>query len=727
MFFGSWAATCKDLIEKATGKEQLKVNDDEEQEPGQDHVFTFYDSLSKEEKAQLDEDFDDVRVDEMQEAWLKALEMEAELQAGLTLDAPSLMNWDLKKPPALKPGANITKEMDVNARKVAAWRQAGLQLYHQARVAIIILSGGMDARLGEGLPKGAMDIGLLSHKSIFQLYIERIKRVQHLVYRKHRRAVHIPVYIMCNRQNRSIIEVFFRENNFFGIREQDLMLFTQGMAAVVDRRGKLLLADKHRIAMYPNGNGGVFRALMEQGMVSDMKSRGVTALFMCSIDNLLAKVGDPVFVGLSEVTKTEVAIKCVEKLSPEETFGVFCSKTILKHDDIDGDGKLDIVSKVKAHVLEFFEIPEDLRSRRVTMTNGLPPLRLGIGNLSQYYLKVDFVRKAALAGTSSSRRWHRIAKHFPYTDMKTGEQVNPPKREQNAYRLELFLFDSFELARAVVGLQVEREEFALVKNLQGPDSPATALQAMGKLHQKWIWAAGGVFQDTRQSTEREDAKVEISPLVSFAGEDLEGQFPEIIQLPFYLPSQQETLEFSAASSAQTRRPSTHYLDWYSDLAQRELEVELQAKLGPILEMIEDGGRTQYTGERAEDEEALPPTPPQEEDVRVGGMNKRRVKTKKGEEEHGEEDAGSEAEAEEAEGAAGAQEKMKSLTAGSPPGTNRSKVSRADGGASGIATKVGSRAQGAGGSLTLPKQTDAKRDKFWQKDGEGDPEAGSTHS
>ena len=153
------------------------------------------------------------------------------------------------------------------------------------RVAIVIMSGGKDSHIGGRVPKGALDVGLLSHKSIFQLYFERIRRLQHLVQRKFpQKKVNIPVYIMCNGDNKETIEDFFRENfrdgKFFGIREQDVLFFTQGDYPICDKRWKYLLEEKHRIALSPNGNGGIFKALVEEGMVSDMKSRGVTSIYV---------------------------------------------------------------------------------------------------------------------------------------------------------------------------------------------------------------------------------------------------------------------------------------------------------------------------------------------------------------------------------------------------------------------------------------------------------------
>lgn len=703
-----WFAACAEIYHKFRPEEGQDGDKDEaDTQPGQDHVFAFYEELDETLKQELDDAFDDVAVEEVEEAWASSFEDKQDLD----LAPPDVLSWELKRPPVLKSAASVTRAIDVGERKLAQWRTMGFELYSKGKVAVLILSGGQDARIGGGLPKGTLDIGLLSHKSIFQLYIERVRRLQHLVYRQSRHLCHIPVYIMCNRENRGIIDDFFRENNYFGIREQDLMLFTQNYMPLVNRKGKILLAEKHRIAMAPDGNGGVFRALVGQGMVSDMKSRGVTSLLMCSVDNILAKVGDPTFLGHCETVRVEAGIKCVEKIIPEEFVGVFCQKTLkARYEDVDGDGILDEVKKVRAAVIEPFELPEEAKRRRTKVASGTPPLELGMGNLSQYYFRVDFIKNQYQLST---KRWHLIPKTVAYVDPKTGEKVEPPPGSKNAYRLELFVFDTFDLTKTVVGFQVDRSEFALVKNLVGIDSPQTALQVMCRLHQKWIIDAGGFFEATRVSTEREDAKCEVSPLVSYEGEDLAGQFPQnnTMRLPFYLPSHSEFVEFSAASSAQTRRPSTHFLDWYSDLAQRELEIELQGNLGPVIEMIEDQSKHDYVGERADEDEVLPPTPRQDES---GPAVQRRQFGKAGSKGGGKEGGGAGGgSASSPRGAASAERPGEA-----PPLGAAALLEDAKGGKPGNQTAIHSRgsdpkgAAAAGGSLAIPKGEDKKRDKYW---------------
>ena len=57
---------------------------------------------------------------------------------------------------------------------------------------------------------------------------------------------------------------------------------------------------------------------MEEGILNDMKKKGVENVFVYGVDNVLVKVADPVFVGCFIESKTEIGSKVVPKSNPDE-------------------------------------------------------------------------------------------------------------------------------------------------------------------------------------------------------------------------------------------------------------------------------------------------------------------------------------------------------------------------------------------------------------------------
>ncbi len=319
------------------------------------------------------------------------------------------------------------------------------------KLAVVTMAGGQGTRLGHKGPKGTFDIGLDSHKSLFELLSDSIKAEG----RKY--DVVVPWFIMTSRENNKETVEFFAKHRFFGFeKDRNIFFFEQGELPMVDTEGKILIGEDGLIKEAADGHGGIYEALVRTGMTQKMRDLGVEWIFIGGVDNCLAKMVDPLLIGLAINKNVTAAGKSVVKANPGEKVGVFCKK----------NGKPSVV--------EYTEISPEMSE--ATGEDG--QLIYGESHILCNLFNIDAVERMG----SKQLPYHVAFKKATYID-KNGNVVTPDG--PNAYKFEAFLFDAFGDLDDMAILRVKREEeFAPVKNAIGTDSPETARELYLNLFKK---------------------------------------------------------------------------------------------------------------------------------------------------------------------------------------------------------------------------------------------------
>ncbi|KND01608.1 UDP-N-acetylglucosamine diphosphorylase [Spizellomyces punctatus DAOM BR117] len=476
-------------------------------EAGQGHVFQFWEELSAGEREELLANLAKIDVDRVNRIYHKS-----------TTTPPKSQ---LAKLEPLPEAAFASTIAGTGAAKIKHWEEKGLKLIAQNKVGVILLAGGQGTRLGSSAPKGCYDIGLPSHKSLFQLQAERILRLQKVAasYASGTEAIVIPWYIMVSGPTKQATTTFFREHNFFGLNPENVVFFEQGVLPAFTNEGKIFMETKSAPAVAPDGNGGIYAALRREGVIADLERRGIPYVHTYCVDNCLVKVADPVFIGYCVEQNADCGAKAVPKASPEESVGVICLR----------DGKFAVV--------EYSEIDKNLAALR--KDDGT--LVYNAANIANHFYTVDFLRRVdALEGELEYHIAHKKIKHV---DLATGEQIVPQKN--NGIKLEMFIFDVFPFTERMAVLEVARkEEFSPLKNApgSGSDSPETSRADILSQCVRFAEAAGAKVVKGAGQDPTDVPVLEISPLVSYSGEGLETLKHATITTPKILDGPQDVRE-----------------------------------------------------------------------------------------------------------------------------------------------------------------------------------------
>lgn len=372
-------------------------------------------------------------------------------------------------------------------------KEAGENALRSGRVAAFTVAGGQGTRLGFEGPKGTFPVAPVSGKPLFQIFAEKLaaagKRYQ----------CSIPWFIMTSEGNHDDTLSFFQNNSWFGLDPEDIHLFPQGTIPAVDSDGKILLSDKHLIALSPDGHGGSLRALVRSGATQTMKDKGIDILSCFQVDNPLVKCIDPVFIGFHLINDSQLSSKTVEKRSPDEKVGMFC-----RQDD-------------RTCVIEYSDLPQKLQHE--TETNGA--LRFRAGSIAIHLFNRELIEQLGRAASDGTLPFHAARKKVPSLDHQ-GQLIEPD--EPNAIKFEMFIFDALPFAENPLVMETLREnEFSPVKNAEGEDSPATSRRDQLRQFARWLTAAG--VDLTINASGTPDLAIEVSP--AFA--DSEEAFVEAWQ------------------------------------------------------------------------------------------------------------------------------------------------------------------------------------------------------
>ena len=68
---------------------------------------------------------------------------------------------------------------------------------------------------------------------------------------------------MTSEHTKEPTETFFAEHNYFGLSPENIVIFEQNTFPTLDFEGRVFLAEKHRISRAPDGNGGLYAALVQ--------------------------------------------------------------------------------------------------------------------------------------------------------------------------------------------------------------------------------------------------------------------------------------------------------------------------------------------------------------------------------------------------------------------------------------------------------------------------------
>ena len=322
-------------------------------------------------------------------------------------------------------------------------------------MACLVLAGGDASRLGLPIPKGMFSPGIAGLESIFELIVEKVKKVEALCRARHSGTAlgrdEVVLVIMTNPENFGTIAQFFQSHDFFG--HKSTIIFPQSHLPVTDRQGRVLLRSRSKVLFAPDGNGSFFHSATGKRVFGRLAAAGVEFLHVTGVDNILCKWAEPLAAGLLEQTGADVLCKYAPKKHAFERVGVFA------------------LANGKPAILEYTLIGDELAQK----TDSRGELFFNHSNILNYMFRLAYLQAAVLTDDCLQvldTRYNHSLKDAVFFDPLLGQPV-----QDKVVKFELFLNESITFCAP--------DKFFLLECLRDQVLPAhPELRPHQKLHQR---------------------------------------------------------------------------------------------------------------------------------------------------------------------------------------------------------------------------------------------------
>lgn len=314
------------------------------------------------------------------------------------------------------------------------YEKMGMYAIRNGEFAVVTLAGGQGSRLGHSGPKGTFELDLpVKKKSLFEILCDNLKNANT------RYDVTIPWYIMTSEANNDATIKFFDDNKYFGYPKESINFFQQEKLPLTDINGNLFLGEMYMVKDGSNGNGNVYKALKDNGILQELRDNNIKWVFISGIDNVLIKLVDPLFIGLAIDTNVEIGSKSIFKEDYEEGLSVFCLRnghpSLVHHDEI-----TDEMNNAKDENGNYYYRD---------------------ANALCHLFSLEALEKCA----KLELPYHRAFKKNTFINEEGMKQI---PEGSNSFKFEKFIFDAFSYFDKMLLLRVKKEkEFAPIKDLVG--------------------------------------------------------------------------------------------------------------------------------------------------------------------------------------------------------------------------------------------------------------------